>query len=161
MSCSCLSCFSWTMLLVDSLFEITLPRPTRSGPGFAIPARTFCVSGGSSYTQNVADGITYPVRHSARKNEAGVQGLPCEAMFWQGKPCTPAVISGGTKFMSITFNHTRFWGWVACQDFEKSPLPPFLQGLRDFSTPYHARHFQMSGIMYTNLLRSHNLFGLK
>ena len=44
----------------------------------------------------------------AIKSDAGVQGLPCDGVFKQGKPCTPGVISSIAKSSCITFNRTPF-----------------------------------------------------
>jgi len=41
------------------------------------------------------------------RSDAGEQGLPCEGMCWQGKPCTPGVISNAIQFVRVTFNSTR------------------------------------------------------
>ena len=43
----------------------------------------------------------------AIKSDVGVQGLPCDGVCKQGKPCTPGVISSITKFVCITFNRIR------------------------------------------------------
>ena len=42
----------------------------------------------------------------AIKSDAEVQGLPCDGVCRQGKPCTPGVISGIVGFVCITFNRT-------------------------------------------------------
>ena len=44
------------------------------------------------------------IRWGAIKSDAGVQGLPCEGMCRQGKPCTPDVISNAAQLVCITFN---------------------------------------------------------
>jgi hypothetical protein len=41
----------------------------------------------------------------AIKSDAGVQGLPCDGAYRQGKPCTPGEISNTAVVVSITFNH--------------------------------------------------------
>ena len=43
----------------------------------------------------------------AIKSDAEVQGLPCDGVCRQGKPCTPGVISIITECVCITFNRTR------------------------------------------------------
>jgi len=39
-------------------------------------------------------------------SDAGEQGLPCDGMCKQGKPCTPSVISSTAEFLHFTFNST-------------------------------------------------------
>ena len=48
------------------------------------------------------------VSASAINSDAGVQGLPCDGVCKQGKPCTPGVISNTDQFVCITFIRT----WV-------------------------------------------------
>jgi len=43
----------------------------------------------------------------AIKSDTGVQGLPCDEVCQQGKPCAPGVISGSANFVCITYNRTR------------------------------------------------------
>jgi len=38
---------------------------------------------------------------------AGVQGLPCDGVYKQGKPCNPGVISSTAEFVRITFCGNR------------------------------------------------------
>jgi len=62
-------------------------------PGFDISMR------------NISQSVAF---HEALLNDAGVQGLPCDGMCRQGKPCTPGVSSIITEFVCITFNRTPF-----------------------------------------------------
>ena len=43
----------------------------------------------------------------AIKSDAGVQGLPCDGVYKQGKPCNPGVISSTAEFVRITFCGNR------------------------------------------------------
>ncbi len=42
--------------------------------------------------------------HTTIKSDEGVQGLPCDCVCRQGKPCTPDVISNAAQLVCITFN---------------------------------------------------------
>jgi len=49
----------------------------------------------------------FRLEKGAINSDAGVQGLPCDGVRKQGKPCTPGVIPGSAKFVCITYNRTR------------------------------------------------------
>ena len=48
--------------------------------------------------------VSHVSRTGAIKSNAGVQGLSCDGVCRQDKPCTPGVISSIAEFVCITFN---------------------------------------------------------
>jgi len=56
---------------------------------------------------NQNDGVA-----GAIKSDAGVQGLPCDGVCKQGKPCTPGIISSIAEFVCIIFNRTLVWSVI-------------------------------------------------
>jgi len=45
-------------------------------------------------------------RMGAIKSDAGAEGLPCDGVGRQGKPCSHGVISCFDEFVRMTFNRT-------------------------------------------------------
>ncbi|GEM_PF-4692131 len=46
--------------------------------------------------------MAYADAAGAIKNDAGVQGLPCKRVCWQGKPCTPGITPSGYLTLMAT-----------------------------------------------------------